>query len=358
MHTRLGILATLVVAAWAPISAIAQQVQPQSRACENWTSDSKKELKQGDVGVVSSSAMFDYSHRQYPFEALSLWGKNPTDPDKICIRYSIKNMDSEKIEAVVWPDAGMYFVDVGSKKWKEWIRQASPPYPAIAAQSEIKAFQNSPQTVRALLPSAPKHTSSTSVQTYAWSEEAKLGYANYDVRKNMPEVVAALSSAGLGTESVTALGVGVNIGRRLNFVTEFSGDNYSFAHYSSVVQNGNEFVFEEGIKFKQLGSGMQVMSPFALAMESLQERTSSKDIIRFAALIGKYRSVALKLEGGGFYRKITAPISKESDHPALFVVEHPVTVRIKGDTMCMSVTSYSPVPIQVGANYCETASQR
>jgi hypothetical protein len=302
--------------------------------------------------------MFDYSHHQYPFEALSLWGKHPTDPEKICIRYSIKNLDSEKIEAVVWPDAGMYFINLKSKEWKEWIRQFSPPYPVIAGQSRIKAFQNSPQTVRALLPSAPKHATSSSALKYAWSEQSILGLANFDLQQNMPDAVLALSRAGLSPGNVLAIGVGVDVSKPLSLETEFYDGDYSFTHFSSVSPKGNDFVFEEGVKFKKIGSDMQVMLPYALAMESLKERVSSKDVVRFADLIAKYRGSPLKLDGGIFIRRVSVPISKDLHRPSLFIVAHPITVRNAGETMCMSVISYSPIPVEVGANYCETVSRR
>jgi hypothetical protein len=352
-HGKISILLVFAMSAL-PMCALGQQLAPQPRACMPWKSDPQRELESGQVGVLLSSGIFNYSHHQYPFEALSIWGKHQTDPDKICIRYSINNPDSNMIESVVWSDAGMYFLDIPPKKWIEWIRQPSPAYPALPAQSEIKAFQNSTQTVRALLQSVPKHATFPAPQKYATSEEASLGYANFSLTQSMPDVVAALSRAGIDAEkAVVALGVGGKIEKRLGVTTQFSGDDYTFVHFSSVVPEGNVFMFEEGLKFSEFHNDIQVLSPYALSMESLKERASSQDVIRFASLIDKFRHVPLKLESGLFVRKISAPITQTPNQPALFVVEHPVTVRYNGHTMCISVTSYSPVPVQVGANYCD-----
>jgi hypothetical protein len=359
-----AIISALSILVLAPVPMFAQQIGPQSRACKPWKQDPDKELRRGQPGVLLSAGIFDYSSRQYPFEALSIWGKHPIDADKICIRYSVANMDSKKIEALVWPDAGMYFLDVapkldsGSINWVEWMRQPSPPYPALPAQSEIKAFQNSSAAVRALLPSAPKHASTTKFKNYTSNLETSLGYAIFNISDRMSEAIPALAAVGIGANNVTALGVGVSINKRLNVATEFSGADFSFVHFSSVIPEGKSYVFEEGVKFVDFKSGAQVYAPFSQALYSLKEGVSSRDVIDLAAYIAKSRNVPLKLSGPLFFRKVTAPIAQSAKIPSLFLVEHPVTVRFGDNVMCMSVASYSPVPVQLGENYCEHRIQR
>lgn len=53
-------------------------------------------------------------------------------------------------------------------------------------------------------------------------------------------------------------------------------------------------------------------------------------------------------------KSVSAPIG--SGVPALFIVKYPVTVRTKDEILCLSVTSYSVLPVEAQANYC--AAQR
>lgn len=62
------------------------------------------DLEDGQQDVLSRFGRFDYGSMQYRFEALSLWGFDQPKPDKTCLRYEIKNLSGQKIEAVVWKD--------------------------------------------------------------------------------------------------------------------------------------------------------------------------------------------------------------------------------------------------------------
>jgi hypothetical protein len=119
-------------------------------------------LEDGQEDVLSRSGKFNHERKQYPFEALSLWGFEQPTPDKTCFRYEIKNSSGLRLEAVSWPDIGMEFVDIDIADRSHWTTHATPSHHAVQDMSAIKAFARSSDLIRTYLPAVTKHTASFS----------------------------------------------------------------------------------------------------------------------------------------------------------------------------------------------------
>ena len=98
-------------------------------------------MEDGQKDVLSRPGKFSHERKQYPFEALSLWGFEQPTQDKTCFRYEIKNSSGLKLEAVSWADIGMEFVDIDIADRSHWTTQATPPHPAVQDMSEIRGLR-------------------------------------------------------------------------------------------------------------------------------------------------------------------------------------------------------------------------
>jgi hypothetical protein len=224
-------LATLILAL-APLllTLNARSAGPGDRAC--FIDDdpaAKGDLEDGQQDVLSRPGRFDYGRTQYRFEALSLWGFDRPRPEKTCLRYEIKNLSGQKIEAVVWKDAGMPFMDIENGARARWAADSRPPYPAVDDMSEIKAFARSSDLVRAYVP----------VKRAGASAGASVGFAEFDIQKSMPEAAKALDRATLPTRRITAVDPKDALTDRAGFLrSQFNNGTLAFEHTSGVYYEG------------------------------------------------------------------------------------------------------------------------
>jgi hypothetical protein len=304
--------------------AIGQQV----RACNP---NAGGDLENGQKDVLSRSGKFDYARKQYTFEALSLWGFDPPTSDKTCLRYEIKNNSGLKLEAVSWPDIGMEFVDIAVADRSHWTRQVIPPHPAIQDMSQIKAFASSSDLIRAYLPAVTKHAA---------------GFSEFNVADSMPEAVRTLDAANLPIRPVTAIGPDALPNKTLT--SEFSNRTLAFQYVSSVVREGSTISVTQYIKFMRMQSSeTEISTPYLMALDNLKTPPNAEEVTRFALMIKEMKNQWQRIAGDG--KTVTAPIGSS---PALFIVSHPVTVRTKDEIFCLSIKSYSVLPVEAGSNYC------
>lgn len=300
------------------------------------------DLEDGQQDVLSRFGRFDYGSMQYRFEALSLWGFDQPKPDKTCLRYEIKNLSGQKIEAVVWKDAGMPFMDIEKGSRARWARDSRPPYPAVDDMSEVKAFARSSDLVRAYVP----------VRRSAASPGPSVGFAEFDVRQAMPEAARALDRANLPTRRITTVGREA-LPDRINFLTtQFDNGTLGFQHTSGALYEGQSISVNQSIKFYRMPSEIEISAPYIFALNSLTSPLNADAVTRFATMIGEMRGKWNRPTVPVWDKRVSAPIG--SGVPALFIVQYPVTVRTQGEILCLSMTSYSVVPVEADANYCAT----
>ena len=170
------------------------------------------DLEDGQKDVLSRPGKFDHERKQYPFEALSLWGFEQP-PDKTCFRYEIKNNSGLKLEAVSWPDIGMEFIDIAVADRSHWTKQAIPPNPAVKDMSEIQAFARSSDLVRTYLPAVSKHSA---------------GFSEFNVADSTPEAVRTLDDAKLPIRPVTAVAPDALPNNGSSLGSEFSNRTLAF----------------------------------------------------------------------------------------------------------------------------------
>jgi hypothetical protein len=106
---------------------------------------------------------------------------------------------------------------------------------------------------------------------------------------------------------------------------------------------------KETIKFYRLTSETEVSAPYIFALTSLKVPVDEEAVSQFASMIKEMKNQWNSAEKWDD-KLVTAPIGPGT--PALFIVNYPVTVRTKDEIFCLSVTSYSVLPVEAAANYC------
>jgi hypothetical protein len=303
----------------------------------------KSDLEDGQKDVLSRFGKFDYERKQYRFEALSLWGDGGPTSDKTCFRYEIKNHSGQKLEAVSWADIGMEFVDIAAADRSRWINPSIPARPPVQDMSEIKAFTRSSDLVRAYLPAVAKHAA-----TLPPSPMQGVGFAEFDLRDSMPEAVKALDAANLPIRRITIMGQDALPNGRSSLTSQFSNRTLAFQHTSDAFREGQTITVSERIMFYYLTSETEVSAPYIFALDSLKKPIDAEAVSQFASMIKEVKNQWRKFDK--WDKIVTAPIGTGT--PALFVVSHPVTVRTKDEIFCLSVRSFSVLPVEAAANYC------
>ena len=93
-------------------------------------------------------------------------------------------------------------------------------------------------------------------------------------------------------------------------------------------------------------SQTEVSAPYVLALRDLKTLTA-EEVSFFASNIKEMKNQWTGLEG--LSKTVSVQIGSG---PALFIVNHPITVRTKEEIFCLSVKSYSVLPVEAGSNYC------
>jgi hypothetical protein len=340
---RRGVLLATFVWTLATLLSIlnAWSAGPGDRAC--FIEDhrgARGDLENGQRDVLSRVGRFDYGSMQYRFEALSLWGFDEPNADKTCLRYEIKNLSGEKIERVIWKDAGILFMDINKGGRARWTAASRPPYPAVQDTSEIKAFAKSSDSVRAYLP----------VKRAAASTGPTVDFTEFDIRSSMPDAATALDRANLPNRSVAAVGPQAISDQRGFLRTQFNNGTLAFEHVSAARYEGQTVSVTQSIKlFSRILA--EISAPYISALSSLKAPVNADAITQFAITIAEMKGQWSRPTD--FWDKsVRAPVA--SGAAALFIVQYPVTVRAEGAVLCLFVTAYSPIPVEAEDNYCAT----
>ena len=128
----------------------------------------------------------------------------------------------------------------------------------------------------------------------------------------------------------------------------------AFEHTSGAYYEGQSISLSQSIKFSRMPAETEISAPYIFALNSLTEPVNADAVTRFATMIGEMKGQWNRPTGNIWDKRVSAPIG--FGVPALFIVKYPVTVRAQGEILCLSVTSYSVLPVEAEANYC--AAQR
>jgi hypothetical protein len=235
----------------------------------------------------------------------------------------------------------MPFMDIEKGARARWATDSRPPYPAVDDMSEVKAFAKSSDLVRAYIPV---------IRAAAASAGASNGFAEFDIQKSMPEAAKALDRANLPTRRITAVDPKDALPDRAGFLRSQFNNTLAFEHTSGAYYEGQSISISKSIKFSPMPAEIEISAPYIFALNSLDAPVNADAVTRFATMIVEMKGQWNRAPGGIWGKRVSAPIG--SGVPALFIVKYPVTVRAQGEMLCLSVTSYSVLPVEAEANYC------
>ena len=314
----------------------------EPRACHK-----KGDLAKDEDGVVYHEGRFIRAGgREYPFETYSLSAKDEGRVPNMCFRYEVQNTGDKKIEAFKWPDIDVWWVDIkATKRIKERRDGQTDADKAKVAWTDVGAFGNSWDTTKA------HFTLERVARGEVGSEKKERAFEYFDYQETMSEVIPVLEQAKLRVVPIVAF---TRPALKTSFAplhTSFEADNVTVTAVSSARFDGEKFEVDTVVTID--GEDVKLFMPTPSALKkSFEAPLEQNDVINFVEVLSEFRNVSLPLEDNTFAEGFPFPGPKEAGMPALFVVNHPVTVRTPEQFFCIGVVSYSPVPVSLGREFC------
>lgn len=323
------------------------------RACEN-----TGVLSAGIKGVINDSKnFFIYEGEQYGFRVFSLKGKDPTSPNRWCVRYEILNTGRKEIQNFSWRDIGMKSKNLlPGKQSTPWVitdtvLDFDEPVPV---RSIVSAFGDSKANVRALFLKYPTYDKTPSV-----GGQYSLSY--FDSDKMIPAGVAALRDAKFRVVPAVAVKHPDNAIDFLPLVSKLQSNDIEIevSSKASYGKDGYYTVTEITAKSSDR-SPVRLTAPTIQTLkdmsgkEAFQKVSLEKQVAYFAESFQSFRNTNLLLKDGSFESTFAFPAIKDKEQ-TLFIIRYPLKVdTVKGGTFCVNAIAYSPVPVSSDGRGCDT----
>jgi hypothetical protein len=163
----------------------------------------------------------------------------------------------------------------------------------------------------------------------------------------MPGAVSALDEAKLPIRPVAVIEPDALPTNGSSLNSEFSNRTVAFTYGSFASRDGQTISVTQTVKFVRLSSHQtEVSAPYVGAMRDVKT-LNEEEVLRFASSIREMKNRWTGADGQG--KTVSTRIGSG---PSLFIVNHPITVRTEDEIFCLSVKSYSLIPVAAGPNYC------
>lgn len=316
----------------------------QPRACQTEGS-----LAAGEKGVVHHAGSFPV-HRgeDRPYETFSLSDKNPEweaqdPPYSHCFRYEYENTGSSVIEDFEWRDIEVWRVDLYPGERQSKIRKKPSKRDTVqVSASEVIAFENSKDTTQAhfIQEHAEEGTSKSS--------KASSDFTLFRYAVQMPDAIPVIETAKLRNVALSAYLTPTSATEFMPLYTSFSANDMRLIVESRGKFVDGRFVTETIISLKGV-EAIFVPGLFAI-QEAYEEPLDISDLKNVAEELLTKKGMVTPLKEFHTEMSFLPPEMKEL--PGLFVIDHPVTILTPSRAFCVGVSTYSPVPISVGGEYC------
>lgn len=348
---------TVILAIFIGLTAFAGDLLAQSpqRACN--TNDPP--LARGQRGVVADNQAFARNNRTYEFAIFGLAAANPDvteRPYEICLRYEFKNLSKERIQELSWKDAGVVhlsYVQPGEQiKWRPPDKSSETTQTDIGP-TELYAFENAQATGRTVF-SVRQHIDRSSTGQSSGGESSR-----YSLLQSFPELSSQLTEARASGDAVLAYHSRAGtFGYRTVTATFVSRGVFISIQSSAKASSSDRFASVNGqIRVTSKIAGPEaVYAPGLIALQKAGFRNEGTVRDRSAIFLKLLpdSTAALARSGQTYATSIGFRTPSNADTPSLFVVKHPVTVTIGDWSVCLMAETYSPVPVTLSEEYCQT----
>lgn len=307
-----------------------------TKACRN-----EGRLGKGETNVLYRKGQFNRYGLSYPFATYSLWGRDPSDPTKLCLRYEIENLGNATIEEFRWRDTGLWEIDLPSGK-VNWLNPQTTTYKdALKEKSFLRSFERS------------------SYQTDAWFTQEQIkkmaitsaGIELFDFRKSMALTLPAIKNAGLPELILTAFLLPREPKVFPSLVSGIETPDVNVAVTSSAGFDGEQFTVRTQITVNR--EDATLYAPALLATrKTFNPPVDQGHVIRTIASLADFRTVPLTMTKGKSTTEFRFRTGREDSKPVMFIVQQPLTVVLAQGSLCVQISSYSPVPIPVQNQLC------
>jgi hypothetical protein len=332
-----------------------------SSACYNVADASI--LNANDPLVVRGEGIFLRGKEQYPFTTFSLAERDTTDPKRVCFRYEIENdtqfnknnngSASQTIQAFRWKDIGLEFVNIDNSQRFKWQKVGFTNYDELqVAASSVAAFENSPATTTTIL-----STEDTNSDTGGGNSGKARPIRTYRITENFPSTVSPLKEAHIpatpviSVSNASARDIKPIVNRIIAGDLVITVSNRSFF-------KGDRYALETEIDLGGRSSNEVELYAPTLPFKSdgeLIHAVTSDDMIQYIQQTRNNLDKSEKKEFGkdGFFADTFIPVPKSASEPAFFIVDYPIALQTKLESICVVISGFSAYPINVNDWYCK-----
>lgn len=320
-------------------------------------SNSDPDLDPSDQAVTASDPMFTYDGTNYQTQIRGRIEVDPAvkgPPYRLCRRYEITNLSGDTIKALRWPDVGFGPVSetdagVGYRLPRHMQHNTTD---VRNDSTDLYAWENEPANGVTVFPAtvesrkaelAPEPGKMYAVDATAFADalttiqpEGMFLAADYSFFAPTETITLPVLESGFSSPLTTI--------HTRSSAALFPDDNA----VSSVVEitynwtrDGSATLYAPGIS--------------ALALLDYTSGQNPTETIGALTDLTKESGARPVNSDESFKFNINYGLSEESDDPAVYVVEHPITLRIGDWSACFMTPVYAPVPISFDNEvHCET----
>ena len=330
--------------------ASARSSSAQRLACSTPRNDG--DLNANDPGVVRGQDIFHRGSDEYPFETFSIASPNLTAPGKVCFRYEIENISdktiapagnpSGDIKAFRWKDIGLSFVDVSRAHRVRRLKNEYTRFDAVTeSNSDVAAFESANATTTALV---------TVEQAEQKGDKGGPKLPLYKLTDRFPTTANALAEAHIPPTPVRAVLRAV-AGDLSSISDELLTGDTRLSVSSDIKDEGTFYLLQTYINVDAPADSDPALFAPALSSKSVISEPLSEGSIREFTnnILNDERKT---LEGGRFISVSEVKTPENSDFPAFFIVNYPISLITKYGSICLAVSVFSAYPLNLDDGFC------
>lgn len=183
-------------------------------------------------------------------------------------------------------------------------------------------------------------------------------FSNFDGRQIDPSAAQAILRAGFSTNTVRTVTIKSGLPGELSVSSSFQNENIKFVYRSGVFNKGDVLSFYSEVRFSKFPEGTEISMPYVSALTKspispfMSRLLKVSDIDRFSAIAKEAQGGWIKAQKGLLFPTSNIGIIS-GERPSFYLVEHPISVRFGSNRFCLSVRSYSALPLNADESFCE-----
>lgn len=304
-------------------------------------------LSANDRRVIHHSGQFRRAGKpDHPVDTFSIGEKKNKKDVGMCFRYEIENRGERAIESFRWPDIDVRWIDIEPKERIKYHRDQLTNYDKPQSSvSAILAFEKARGMTKA------HFTVEQVEQKKVGPKSASGSFQFYSYAESLPAVIPLLSEYKLRVVPIPAYLKPEAATKYPDVRTSLESRDIKIDVSSTASYDGKSFTVATAITIAN-AKATTIHAPALLAMEKASLGSINEDTVRgFLSTLREFASSPPRRQLV-YSRSFAVSQQRNEKLPALFVSEHPITVKTAQGSFCIGIASYAPLAFSAGDEYC------